>query len=468
MTTRASRRQFLKTCSALSIAGAASPFALNLAAISKAAAATPVGFRAIVCLFFYGGNDHTNTFIPYDTTSWGEYNTARQALAIPQAQLTATATGPVASQGGREFAFHPALTAFKTHWDAGKLAVVANVGPLVVPIANRTQYNSSSFQKPPKLFSHNDQQSVWQSYRPIGEGSRIGWGGRIGDLLMSQNSSPNNTLFTCISVGGNSVFLSSDGGVIQYRVGTNGPASISSISGTIYGSTGTTASTAYRSLITGTSPNLLENELGVITDRSINANQLMSTALQGAPALNPAVPANNSLASQLALVARTISVADVLGTNRQVFLVSLGGFDNHDFLLNDHAARLIQVNNAVAAFYQWLVQLGVQDQVTLFTASDFGRTLTSNGDGSDHGWGAHHFVLGGAVQGGNVYGTFPPTTFNSAGNQLDIGQGNLIPQVSVDQYAATFAHWLGVSDPNLQVVVPNIVNFSPSYLPFLL
>ena len=467
MTTRASRRQFLKTCSALSIAGAASPFALNLAAMSKAVAATPPGFRAIVCLFFYGGNDHTNTFIPYDTPSYNEYNAARQSIAIPQAQLTATATGTVASQGGREFAFHPALTAFKTHWDAGKLAVVANVGPLIVPIANRTAYQSSSVPKPPKLFSHNDQQSVWQSYRPIGEGSRIGWGGRIGDLLMSQNSSPNNTLFTCISVGGNSVFLSSDGSVIQYRVGTGGPASISSISGAIYGSQGTTASTAYRSLITGASPNLLENELGVVTDRSIDANQLLSTALQGAPALNPTVPANNNLASQLAIVARTISVADVLGTNRQVFLVSIGGFDSHDVLITQHAQQMTQVNNAVAAFYQWLVQLGVQDQVTLFTASDFGRTLTSNGDGSDHGWGSHHFVLGGAVQGGNVYGTFPQTTFFSSGNQLDIGQGNLIPGISVDQYAATFAHWLGVSDPNLQVVVPNIVNFSPSYLPFL-
>jgi uncharacterized protein (DUF1501 family) len=193
----------------------------------------------------------------------------------------------------------------------------------------------------------------------------------------------------------------------------------------------------------------------------------MSTALQGAPALNPAVPANNSLASQLALVARTISVADALGTNRQVFLVSIGGFDNHDVLLNQHAQQLTQVNNAVAAFYQWLVQLGVQDQVTLFTASDFGRTLTSNGDGSDHGWGSHHFVLGGQVVGGTVYGTFPPTTFNSAGNQLDIGQGNLIPQISVDQYAATFAHWLGVSDTDLDVVVPNIANFSPNYLSFL-
>ena len=463
---RASRRRFLKTCSLMSIAGAASPFALNLAAISKAAAATPAGFRAIVCLFFYGGNDHTNTFIPFDSTSWNEYNSARQSLAIPQANLTATATGPVASQGGRDFAFHPALTAFKTHWDAGKLAVIANVGPLVVPIATKAEYNSSSFQKPPKLFSHNDQQSVWQSYRPIGEGSKIGWGGRIGDLLMSQNSSPNNTLFTCISVGGNSVFLSSDGGVIQYRVGTNGPASISSITGTFYGST-TAASTAYRSLVTGTSPNLLENELGVITDRSINANQLMSTALLGAPVsvLNPAIPANNSLASQLALVARTISVADVLGTNRQVFLVSLGGFDNHDFLLNDHAARMTQVNNAVGAFYSWLVQLGVQDQVTLFTASDFGRTLTSNGDGSDHGWGSHHFVLGGQVVGGTVYGTFPPTAF---GHPRDIGQGNLIPGISVDQYAATLARWMGVSNADMGTVVPNFpTNFGSSYLNFL-
>jgi uncharacterized protein (DUF1501 family) len=160
-------------------------------------------------------------------------------------------------------------------------------------------------------------------------------------------------------------------------------------------------------------------------------------------------------------------VADILGTNRQVFLVSIGGFDNHDVLLTQHAQQLTQVNNAVAAFYQWLVQLGVQDQVTLFTASDFGRTLTSNGDGSDHGWGAHHFVLGGAVQGGNVYGTFPPTTFFASGNQLDIGQGNLIPGISVDQYAATFAHWLGVSDTDLDVVVPNFANFSPNYLSFL-
>ena len=456
---RESRRHFLKTCSLLSMAGAASPFALNLAAIGAASAQTTPAYRAIVCLFFYGGNDHTNTFIPYDATSYAQYFASRDTLAIPQASLAATATGTVASQGGREFAFHPALTAFKAHWDAGRLAVVANVGPLMVP-TTRAQYQQSSWPKPPKLFSHNDQQSVWQAYRPIGEGAKVGWGGKIGDLLMSQNS---NTLYTCISAGGNSVFLSGET-ALQYQVGSGGPAAISSISGTIYGAA---ASTAYRSLITGTSPNLFENELGVVTNRSITAGAQLSAALPAASTLVPAIPANNGLASQLAIVARIIAARNTLGNARQVFLVSIGGFDNHDFLLNDHAQRLTSVNNAVDAFYAWMVQQGVQNDVTLFTASDFGRTLTSNGDGSDHGWGSHHFVLGGSVVGHDVYGTFPPTTFFSSGNNQDIGQGNLLPTLAVDQYAATFARFMGVSDTDMPIVLPNVVNFPTRYIPFL-
>jgi uncharacterized protein (DUF1501 family) len=444
----------------MSIAGAASPFAVNLAAISKAAAQTLPGYKALVCLFFYGGNDHTNTCIPYDQPSYDQYNASRPSIAIPRdAALAANVTGPVASQGGREFAFHPTLTAFKTHWDAGRLAVVANVGPLVVP-TTKAQYQNRSVPLPPKLFSHNDQQAVWQAYRPVGEGANIGWGGRIGDLLASNNS---NALFTCISAGGNSVFLSGTN-VLQYQVGSSGPSAISSISGTIYGSQGATASTAYRSLITGTSPNLFENELGVVTNRSITANQQLSAALPPASTLPGGIPANNSLASQLSVVARTIAARTTLGSSRQVFLVSIGGFDNHDFLLTEHAQQLAQVNAAVGAFYSWLVQLGVQNDVTLFTASDFGRTLTSNGDGSDHGWGSHHFVLGGSVVGREVYGSFSPTVF---GSSVDIGQGNLLPGLAVDQYAATFARWLGVSDADMPLVLPNIVNFSPRYVSFL-
>lgn len=460
---RASRRQFLKTCSLMSIAGAASPFALNLAAISSASAQMVSGYKAIVCLFFYGGNDHTNTFIPYDLTSYGEYSASRSTIAIPRdPALAANATGPVASQGGREFAFHPALTAFKSHWDAGRLAVVANVGPLVVP-TSRMQYQQRSVPLPPKLYSHNDQQSVWQAYRPVGEGAKVGWGGKIGDLLASQNG---NTIFTCISAGGNSVFLSGEA-VLQYQVGSSGPVAISSISGNFYGSQGSAASTAYRSLITGTSPNLFEDELRAVTGRSISANQQLSAALPAASSLSPAIPANNSLASQLNVVARIIAARTALASSRQVFLVSIGGFDNHDVLLTQHAQQLARVNAAVDAFYSWLVQLNVQNDVTLFTASDFGRTLTSNGDGSDHGWGSHHFVLGGAVQGGNVFGTFPPTTFFANGNPVDVGQGNLVPQLAVDQYAATFARWLGVSDADMSLVLPNIANFSPRYVGFL-
>jgi uncharacterized protein (DUF1501 family) len=212
------------------------------------------------------------------------------------------------------------------------------------------------------------------------------------------------------------------------------------------------------------SPNLFENELRVVTNRSITANQQLSTALPPASTLLPAIPANNNLASQLSVIARIIAARTTLASSRQVFLVSIGGFDNHDFLLTQHAQQLTLVNNAVDAFYSWLVQLGVQNDVTLFTASDFGRTLTSNGDGSDHGWGSHHFVLGGSVVGREVYGTFSPTVF---GSSVDIGQGNLLPGIAVDQYAATFARWLGVSDTDMPLVLPNTVNFSPRYVSFL-
>jgi uncharacterized protein (DUF1501 family) len=460
---RASRRQFLKTCSLMSMAGAASPFALNLAAIGAASAQSAPAYRAIVCLFFYGGNDHTNTFIPYDQLSYDQYFAARDTLAIPRANLTATSIAPVASQGGREFAFHPALTAFKAHYDAGKLAVLANVGPLIVP-TTRDQYRNRQVPLPPKLFSHNDQVSVWQAHQPIGEGAKVGWGGRIGDLLMSQNS---NTLYTCISAGGNSVFLAGVN-ALQYQVGSSGPVRILAIppATNLFGST--IAPAAYETLVKSTSPNPFENELGVVTNRSITANQQLSAALPAESTLVPTKPANNGLANQLAVVARIIKARNTLSNARQVFLVSIGGFDNHDVLLTQHTAQLTQVNNAVAAFYQWMVQEGVENDVTLFTASDFGRTLTSNGDGSDHGWGSHHFVLGGAVQGGNVYGTFPPTTFFANGNPVDIGQGNTVPQLAVDQYAATLAGWLGVSGTDMPLVLPNVGNFSPINPSFML
>jgi uncharacterized protein (DUF1501 family) len=405
MTTRQSRREFIKRASALSIAGGAAPFALNLASIGAASAQAAGGYRAIVCLFFFGGNDHTNTIMPYDPTEHAAYLNARQSIAHARDALTPTSIAPVASQGGRPFAFHPALTTFKSLYDAGKVAVVANVGPLIAP-TTKTQYRNGSVPLPPKLFSHNDQQSGWQATTPIGEGARLGWGGRMGDLLASQNGL---TVFTCISAAGNAVFLSGRD-VIQYQVSSNGAVSISAISGSLYGSQ--TAASAYQRVITRASPHLFEDELGKITARSISANNLLASALMTAPALTTPIPANNGLASQLNIVARMISARSALTANRQVFFVSLGGFDNHDQLLTEHNLRMQTVDSAVNAFYSWLQQIQMENSVTLFTASDFGRTLTSNGDGSDHGWGSHHFAIGGAVQGG-VYGTFPQVQFNT-------------------------------------------------------
>jgi uncharacterized protein (DUF1501 family) len=458
MTSRLSRREFVKRASALSLAGVGAPFALNLATIGAAAAQTVTDYRAIVCLFLFGGNDHTNTIIPYDTGEHAEYVNSRQTIAFARDALTATATAQVASQNNRTFAFHPALTAFKSLYDLGKLAVVANVGPLVVP-TTLTQYRNRTVPLPPKLFSHNDQQSVWQANTPVGEGARLGWGGRMGDLLAAQNG---QTIFTCISASGNAVFMSGQE-VIQYQVGSNGSIAITALSGSLYGSA--SAGTAYRRVITRSSAHLFESQLGQVVSRSISANATLSASLPPASSFTLPVPAGNGLAAQLNVVARIIAARGGLGATRQVFFVSLGGFDNHDFLLNDHNLRMQTVNAAVDAFYQWLQQLQMENYVTLFTASDFGRTLTSNGDGSDHGWGAHHFVVGGAVQGGTIYGTFPQVTFNTSD---DVGQGNLLPTTSVDQYAATLGRWLGVADARMADVLPGITNFGAArYLGFL-
>ena len=460
MTCKASRREFLKHAAALSFTGTAAPFAFNLATIGAASAQVSSGYRALVCVFLYGGNDHTNTIVPYDASEHAEYFNSRPEIALARGDLAATSFGPVASQGGRSFAFHPSLSSFKSLYDAGNLAVISNVGPLVTP-TTRAQYDSRSVPLPPKLFSHNDQQSVWQANTAIGEGARLGWGGRIGDLLASQNGLP---IFTAVSAAGNAVFLSGQQ-VLQYQMSTSGALSLAGVSGNLYGSS--SASSLYRQLITGNRTHLFEDEIGQVVSRSIAANSLLASSLPPASQFTTPVPSNNRLASQLNIVARMIFARNAISTNRQIFFVSLGGFDNHDYLIDRHATQLQQLGAAVGAFYSWLGEMAMEDSVTLFTASDFGRTLTSNGDGSDHGWGSHHVAIGGSVRGGDIYGTFPQVAF---GTNEDIRQGNLLPTTSVDQYAASLARWLGIADSNMADVLPNIANFDgwPSrYIDFL-
>ncbi|MFO1220008.1 MAG: DUF1501 domain-containing protein [Burkholderiaceae bacterium] len=448
----ASRRAFLQRLSQLSLAGAAAPWALNLAALGEAAASTAADYRALVCVFLYGGNDYGNTLVPYDATHYAQYQAQRPTLAYAQSELAATALAPVAAPQDRngasyQYALAPELAPLLPFFADGRMAVLLNVGTLMQP-TTKTQYVNKSVPLPPKLFSHNDQQSFWQS--TSAEGATSGWGGRLGDLLMSGNG---NATFTCVNVSGNAVFMSGRAAV-QYQVTPNGSIALTAQK-TLFGSGA--AATALQSLITAQRTHLFEAEHTRVMRRALAANDALATALAGAPALSTVFPNGNALADQLKMVARMISVADALQAKRQVFFVSLGGFDTHDGLLTTHPALLTTLAGALSAFQSALAELAVQPQVTTFTASDFGRTLAGNNDGSDHGWGSMHFALGGAVRGQRFYGTAPVIANNG---DDDVGQGRLLPTTSVDQLAATLGRWFGVSDSDLLTVLPNLVNWN--------
>lgn len=450
MTIDASRRAFLQRSSALSLAGIATPWALNLAAMGEAAAATATDYKALVCVFLYGGNDYGNTLIPYDNMRYALYEGMRPTLAYTQPELAATVLTPtIALPGGDQYALAPELAPLLPLFNSHQLAVMLNVGTLVQP-TSKLQYTTNAVPLPPKLFSHNDQQSVWQSSAP--EGATSGWGGRMGDLFASGNG---NATFTCVNVSSNAVYLSGHSAV-QYQVSPSGPVALNGVKNPLFGST--TCSAALRSLVTAPSTHLFESEYSRVMSRSLTAGDALTTALTGGPTIATAFPTPNGLADQLKLVARMISTSQEVGAKRQVFFVSLGGFDTHSGLAAVHPGLLTNIAGAMSAFYAATVELGVQNQVTTFTASDFGRTLTAS-DGSDHGWGSMHFMLGGAVNGGRFYGT-PPIVAN--GGDDDVGQGRLLPSTSVDQYAATLGKWFGISDSNLLTVLPNLVHWNTS------
>jgi uncharacterized protein (DUF1501 family) len=452
LTQTESRRAFLKRSTALGMAGVAAPFVTSLAAIGEAAATVASDYKAMVCVFLYGGNDYANTLPPFDQASYDQYAAARSNVALSRASLAATALSPlVALPNGRQYALAPTMAPLLPLFNSGKLAVALNVGTLVMP-TTKAQYTANSVRLPPKLFSHNDQQSYFQASNP--EGATSGWGGRIGDLFQSGNGT---STLTCVNASGNAIYLTGQSAV-QYAVGTGGPIALINNATSLYSSA--TAMGALKSMITQSSTHILANEHARVTKRALDTYTQLSGALAGAPAASfPLFPTGNSLADQLKVVARMISVSAELGAKRQVFFVSLGGFDMHDFLLRDHPTQVGLVANAMKAFYDTTAALGVADKVTTFTASDFGRTLQSNDDGSDHGWGSMHFVMGGAVNGQCFYGNAPQIGNNTPD---DVGQGRLLPTISVDQYAATLASWFGVSASNMSTVLPNIGNYNPS------
>ena len=470
-----SRRKFLGACCAsvgatgllsslaqLRLIGAvASPD--NGPVVPRTAAAPQTDYKALVCLFLAGGNDANNLVVPTDTASYAAYAAGRGALALPQ-----NAVLPITprTSDGRTWGIHPAMTELKNLFDQGKFAVLANVGTLAYPMT-KAQYLNGSVPRPSQLFSHNDQQVEWQS--SIADKPFVtGWGGRLADLTNAFNS--NNRISMSITLNGQNSFQVGKN-VDQYAVGTGGAIALTG-SGTGTSVNGLRTA-ALNDALALQNANLFETAFGGLTSGALGASSLISSVITGtSPFANFFNAANNtSLAQQLHMVARLVNVQQTLGLKRQIFFVRVGGWDLHDNQVTAgattsgaHANLLRDVSQSLNAFNNALTQIGAQDQVTTFTASDFGRTYNTNGDGSDHGWGSHHFVMGGAVKGGDIYGKMP--TFAIDGPD-DTGRGRWIPTTSVDQYAATLATWFGVSATDLPVVLPNIGRFATRDLGFM-
>jgi uncharacterized protein (DUF1501 family) len=497
------RRQFLRQGAALG-GLAAAPWGINLAQIGAASAqaTTNSDYKALVCIYLNGGNDAHNTVIPTDPLSWQVYTSARDPVL--RAQALETSVNPAASQislalpqssllpithlnqagrnPGRTFALHPQLKQVKQLYASGKVAVLANVGQLLAP-TDRIDLGDEHNPKPKKLFSHNDQTSTWQTFAP--EGAPQGWGGKLMDGLYSQNTNP---LFSAIGINSPAVWLAGNN-VLPYQIGASAVFNMGGDTGSILGSTALyegvrTAST----LAAATDP--FAQDYAKVAGRSLSSQSILKSALPTAfmapwgtagsraqandPLLqyvNPStgVSGFNNLAAQLQMVARMIAIRSVsqIGAKRQVFMVTLSGFDTHSAQLATHADLLAKLDHAMGYFYNTLGNMpdgsNLRSQVTTFTASEFGRTMVNNGDGTDHGWGGHHFIMGDAVKGADVYGAYPRFLgFDGSGEffSLEVLPGGiLIPTTSIDQYVYTLGKWLGASQTHLQTVCPNIANF---------
>jgi uncharacterized protein (DUF1501 family) len=523
MTSETTRRELLRRVSALSCVGAAaSTFGIQLATMGEAAAQTTTPFRALVCIFMFGGNDANNMVLATDTDSWGRYFAARNTGAVPIAlmpagtpatplntvnpvtgrtptnfqtpeawggvlPITSTIPNPIpagTAAGLRTFGLNPHMAPMLPLWTGGRLAIAANVGPLIQP-TTKAQYRARSVPLPANLMSHNDQQSTWQS--GAAEGSRRGWGGLMADQFLSLNGA--NSVFTAMSTAGNTVYLAGQN-AIQYQMSTSQttPAirinSAAAANTTVFG--GANAGQRVRDIIRDTAgaSYFMKDHAGKVIrsmdtadllNQQFAAGTLATTAIPNpTQLLNPITRVNetNALAVQLQSVAKIIASNGTLGTRRQVFFVSIGGFDNHDIQNTAQSPLMARLAHAMAYFDSALANIGGTDYrpaVTTFTASDFSRTFTTNGDGTDHAWGSHQFVMGGAVNGGSVYGQFPTVGVDQGAFVNPDMSGNVfIPTMSVDQYAGTIGRWFGLSDTQLNSIFPNLPNFGANrYLGFL-
>ena len=432
-----------------------------LAAMTEAGAANTTGYKALVCVFLYGGLDGADAVLPLDTESYNALRSARQDLfniygnsSNSRSRSDLLALTGINTGDGRQFGLAPELAPLQQLYNQRRLAVVGNVGPLVEPTTRTTMENASA-ALPDRLFSHNDQQAVWMTGGL--EGRRLGWGGEFADAVAPVSGMART--FTSVTAASPDAFLRGSR-TAQYAGRKEGPVKLSVAVDTWR--LGNKNDEARRILAdhyaskSDVSDNVLMRDLIAANRRTQADNATFKEAIDGASPLTTVFP-NTKLGQQLATVATTISIRGAFGVNRQMFYAAIGGFDSHDSQANDVPNLLRELGDAVAAFDAAMQELGLGDQVTLFTASDFGRTLIGNGTGTDHGWGSHHFVVGGAVQGRALYGEIPPIDF--ADEQYTESRGRLIPTTSVDQYAASLGKWFGLTNAELRNALPNLGNF---------
>lgn len=440
------RRQFLSLCLKGSVSAAALT-SLQLQALTGAANAQELGdYKALVCVFLYGGNDSLNMLLPLDGEQRSLYEQSRQNLAV---------TNPldlsVSSQFAGGVGIHPSLMPLQNVFESQNLAFVSGVGTLLAP-TTLDDYKNNAVPLPKHLFSHNDQQASWMYGREKAS-INSGWGARLLERLAVQDEFAAN-----ISLDGTNLWQTGTS-TNAFAFNKSGISSINAFGGY---QPRTEHVTNIMNRLLGSTNHVLGNAYANGLNSAINNTQSMNNALEQAPALITSF-SDTSLSEQLSAVAKTISVQSSLSTQRQVFFVSMGGFDTHDNQLTTHPALLNTLANGLSEFNSAMNELGMSDKVTTFTMSDFGRTLTSNGDGTDHGWAGNQIVMGGAVKGRNIYGELLTQQLDGP---YDTGGGRLIPQIANEQYFATLAQWFGVPSSELVDIFPNLSNFNSATLDF--
>ena len=462
-----SRRDFLRNTALGSLAASGSGALLaqlgmmNSALAGTCAAYPPVNdYKALVCVFLLGGNDSFNLLVPSDSTRYGVYAASRGAMAI--ARDTLVPLDVLGAGSGETYGLHPNAAELASLFDAGHGAFVVNTGTLIQP-TSKTNYNTAGYPLPPQLFSHADQQAQWQYGQPAQNGI-TGWGGLLADRLYVLNAGA--TIPMSISLSGQNRFQA--GIDIQpYAITSGGPTALRGYNG----AQNQAQLAALQDLLAQTYPDPLTRTYAAKFNDAMDYYNTMTAALGNAPPLATPFPEDNALGDALKMIANIISVRGTLAAKRQVFFVAMGGFDTHDDQLDDQPGLFATISQALGAFYDATVEIGIADAVTTFTMSEFSRTLNTDGDGTDHAWGGNQFVMGGAVAGQRLYGTLAASGGLFPDQTLDgpdcLQRGQMIPATSCDQYSATLARWLGLSECDIAAIFPYLANFPSGDLGFM-